>query len=32
VISADGRTMTIVTKGVTAAGQSIHNVRVYDKQ
>jgi hypothetical protein len=32
VISADGRTMTITTNGVNADGQSIHNVRVYDKQ
>jgi hypothetical protein len=32
VISADGRTMTITTKGVNADGQSVHNVRVYDKQ
>ena len=32
VISADGRTMTITTKGVTADGQPVHNVRVYDKQ
>lgn len=32
VISNDGRTMTITTKGVNAAGQSINNVRVYEKQ
>ena len=32
VISKDGRTMTITTKGVNADGQSVHNVRVYDKQ
>jgi hypothetical protein len=32
VISADGRTMTITTKGVNADGQSVHNVRVYDKR
>ena len=32
VVSKDGKTMTITTKGVNAVGQSIHNVRVYDKQ
>jgi hypothetical protein len=32
VLSKDGRTMTITTKGVNAAGQSINNVRVYEKQ
>ena len=32
VISKDGKTMTITTKGVNADGQSIHNVRVYDRQ
>jgi hypothetical protein len=32
VVSKDGRTMTITTKGVNAAGQSINNVRVYEKQ
>jgi hypothetical protein len=31
-ISADGRTMTITTKGVNAKGQAVYNVRVYDKQ
>ena len=31
VVSQDGKTMTITTKGVNAAGQSISNVRVYDK-
>ena len=31
-ISSDGKTMTITTKGVNANGQSVHNVRVYDKQ
>jgi len=31
-ISADGRTMTITTKGVNAKGQAVHNVRVYDRQ
>jgi hypothetical protein len=32
VLSMDGKTMTITTKGVNADGQSINNVRVYDKQ
>ncbi len=32
VVSKDGKTMTITTKGVNADGQSINNVRVYDKQ
>jgi hypothetical protein len=32
VLSTDGKTMTITTKGVNADGQSIRNVRVYDKQ
>ena len=32
VVSQDGRTMTITTKGINADGQSIHNVRVYEKQ
>jgi len=31
-LSNDGKTMTITTKGVNANGQSVHNVRVYDKQ
>jgi hypothetical protein len=31
VVSQDGKTMTITTKGVNAAGQPISNVRVYDK-
>lgn len=31
VVSEDGKTMTITTKGVNAAGQPISNVRVYDK-
>jgi hypothetical protein len=31
-ISNDGKTMTITTKGVTASGQQIHNVRVYHKE
>jgi hypothetical protein len=32
VVSKDGRTMTITTNGVNAAGQAINNVRVYEKQ
>ena len=32
VVSIDGKTMTITTAGVNAAGQPINNVRVYDKQ
>jgi hypothetical protein len=32
VVSKDGKTMTITTKGVNADGQAVHNVRVYDKQ
>jgi hypothetical protein len=31
VVSSDGKTMTITTKGVGADGRPIHNVRVYDK-
>jgi hypothetical protein len=31
VVSRDGKTMTITTKGVGADGRPIHNVRVYDK-
>ena len=32
VVSQDGKTMTITTNGVNADGQSIHDVRVFDKQ
>ena len=32
VLSKDGRTMTITTKGHDAAGRAIYNVRVYDRQ
>jgi hypothetical protein len=32
VLSKDGRTMTITTKGHDASGQAINNVRVYEKQ
>jgi hypothetical protein len=31
-ISNGGKTMTITTKGINANGQSVHNLRVYDKQ
>jgi hypothetical protein len=31
-ISNDGMTMTITTKGVNANGETVHNVRVYDKR
>lgn len=32
VISADGKTLTITTKGTNAQGQAVNNVAVYDKQ
>jgi hypothetical protein len=32
VVSKDGKTMTITTKGVDAAGRPVKNVRVYNKQ
>jgi hypothetical protein len=32
VLSKDGQTMTITTKGHDGAGQTINNVRVYDRQ
>jgi hypothetical protein len=31
-VSADGKTRTVTTKGVNAAGQKINNVAVYDRQ
>ena len=31
-VSADGKTRTVTTKGVSAAGQQVSNVAVYDKQ
>lgn len=31
-ISADGKTMTLTSKGATLAGQSLNSVRVYEKQ
>ena len=32
VVSADGKTRTVTTKGVNATGQPVNNVAVYDKQ
>ena len=32
VLSKDGKTMTITTKGHNGAGEAINNVRVYEKQ
>ena len=32
VVSSDGKTMTITTKGVDADGRPVNNVRVYDRQ
>jgi hypothetical protein len=32
VVSADGKTLTITTKGKDAKGQNIDGVEVYDKQ
>ena len=32
VVSKDGKTMTITTKGVGEDGRPINNVRVYEKQ
>jgi len=32
VVSNDGKTMTITTKGVDGVGRLINNIRVYDKQ
>ena len=32
VVSSDGKTMTITTRGVNAAGQAVNNVGVYDKR
>jgi hypothetical protein len=32
IVSKDGKTMTITTKGVDANGHPIDNIRVYDKQ
>lgn len=31
-VSADGKTRTVTTKGVNAAGQKINNVAVYERQ
>jgi hypothetical protein len=32
VVSSDGKTRTVTTKGVNASGQAVHNVGVYEKQ
>jgi hypothetical protein len=32
VISQDGKTMTVTTKGTNAQGQAVNNVAVFDKQ
>jgi hypothetical protein len=32
VVSADGKTRTVTTKGTAAAGQAVNNVAVYEKQ
>ena len=32
VISADGKTLTITTKGTNAQGQPVNNVAIYEKQ
>ena len=32
VVSADGKTMTVTTKGTNAQGQAVNNVAVWDKQ
>jgi len=32
VVSADGKTRTVTMKGVNAAGQTVNNVAVYEKQ
>lgn len=31
-VSADGKTRTVTTKGVNAAGQAVNNVAVYERQ
>ena len=32
VVSSDGKTRTVTTKGVNASGQKVNNVAVYEKQ
>jgi len=32
VVSTDGKTMTVTTKGTNAQGQAVNNVAVFDKQ
>ena len=31
-VSADGKTMTVTTKGTTAAGEKVNNVQVFEKK
>jgi hypothetical protein len=31
-VSADGKTMTVTTKGTNAAGQKVNNLQVYEKK
>jgi hypothetical protein len=31
-VSSDGKTRTVTTTGMNAAGQAVNNVAVYDKQ
>ena len=31
-VSADGKTRTVTTRGVTASGQKVNNIAVYEKQ
>jgi len=31
-VSADGKTRTVTTKGVNAAGKAVNNVAVYERQ
>jgi hypothetical protein len=31
-VSADGKTRTVTTKGMNAAGKKVNNVAIYDKQ
>lgn len=30
-VSADGKTLTVVTKGTNAQGQTVHNVQIFEK-
>ena len=31
-VSADGKTMTVTTKGTNAAGEKVNNVQVFEKK